>query len=123
MLSKPNQFVGAKKKGSNRRILLDWLQFFIMGLATWRIASLISNEQGPFYIFERIRERAGECYLPDGTRIATAMLGKLLQCLDCVSVHIGIFWFVVYFFVPNLWIMSIPFALSAMAIIWEKVVE
>ena len=32
--------------------------FFYLSLAAWRLASLVANEDGPWQIFKRIRQRA-----------------------------------------------------------------
>lgn len=63
--------------------MTDLIQFVAVGLAGWRVASLLVQEDGPFEIFARLRravglERVGE--LPSG------FLPDLLSCVWCASV-------------------------------------
>jgi hypothetical protein len=51
-----------------------WLRLPIAVLAVWRLAHLVSSEDGPFDAITRIRLKAG-----DGS------LGKLLDCPFCLS--------------------------------------
>jgi hypothetical protein len=76
-------------------------------LATWRISSLLVNEDGPFEIFDTIR-------------VVFDRL-KVFQCLWCTSVWIGTIVTVGYFFNPTLttWIL-LPFTISAGAILVDK---
>lgn len=60
------------------------LDFLLVGLATWRLSSLILYEEGPFAIFERVRTRAGVNRPGEVTSLAT-----LFSCMWCMSVWIG----------------------------------
>ena len=51
------------------------LEFLIGTLAAWRIAALLTREDGPFGVFARLRARAG-----------SGEVGRGLQCLYCTSV-------------------------------------
>jgi len=84
------------------------LQLIILALATWRISSLITDEGGPFQIFERWRN------------FATNYTG-LFDCIWCFSVWMGTLITIAYFIWPyyTFW-LSVPFALSAIAIALEK---
>jgi hypothetical protein len=87
-----------------------------MGLATWRVASIIANEAGPFDVFQRIRLWAGE-YEDKGVRTASTWYGKGIQCIYCISVWCGLFFFGLYLLRSlNLWLIAVPFALSTIAI-------
>lgn len=77
----------------------------LMALATFRLASLLADEPGPFNLFGIIRFHApGE-------------LGKMLDCVWCSSVWIGLGFTVLYYLWPEgtFWI-ALPFALSATAV-------
>lgn len=50
----------------------------ILGLAAWRLAFLITQEDGPFNVFYRLRQRFPE----DGH----GRIGDLLNCVYCMSV-------------------------------------
>lgn len=54
------------------------LRFAVASLATWRVAHLVVEEDGPFDLVVRLRQRAG-----DGA------LGALLDCFFCSSVWAG----------------------------------
>lgn len=89
---------------------LEWLQFWIAGLAAYRITVLIARDLGPFGIFKWLRARK--------------RLGGLASCPYCVSVYTGCFTAI------SLWgsdvVMPIPLwillalALSSVAIILDR---
>ena len=56
---------------------LEWLQWWIAGLAAYRITVLIARDLGPFGIFKWLRARK--------------RLGGLASCPYCVSVYAGAF--------------------------------
>lgn len=78
-----------------------------MALATWRIASLFTGEEGPFSIFANLRE--------------VVTWGGVLDCLWCFSVWVGIVLAVAYYFYPvvTYW-LCLPLALSGAAIIADR---
>ena len=90
----------------------------VIGLATWRISSLLSREDGPFYIFSRIRHVAGVEYDINSKPIPKNELSRGLLCLWCSSIWVAIAFCLVYFLWP-LWtvMMLMPFAVSTIAII------
>lgn len=59
------------------------MQVVIVGLAGWRLASLLVHEDGPFGIFLRIRTAAG---VPEGVDIIEGFWALLLSCVMCTSV-------------------------------------
>jgi hypothetical protein len=50
-------------------------RFALGALATWRLAHLLSEEDGPADVVVRLR-----------TRVGTGPLGQLMDCFACVSV-------------------------------------
>jgi hypothetical protein len=52
--------------------------FLLAALATWRLAHLLTREDGPYGLLARLRARAG-----DGA------VGRALQCLYCTSVWVA----------------------------------
>jgi len=97
-------------------------EVLVLGLATWRLASLLANEYGPFDVFARLRSFLGVVYnehsLPEGSN----WLAKGVICVLCNSVWIGTFWAALYFVWPDSWWLALPFALSTVAIITEQYV-
>ncbi len=51
-----------------------WFRLLLAVLATWRIAHLIANEDGPFDLIVRLRTLAG-----------IGMFGRLMDCPYCLS--------------------------------------
>ncbi len=53
-------------------------RFGLASLATWRLAHLLAEEDGPFDAVVRIRQRLG-----------SSVLGDMMDCLYCLSVWIA----------------------------------
>lgn len=99
---------------------MDWFSFVILALVTWRVSSLLVNEDGPFYVFERIRARVGvQNHTVDNQRF----LAQVLSCLWCCSIWVGAFWTLLLFLLPQSIWLAIPFALSAGTIFLAKMLE
>lgn len=104
----------------------DMLQLLILGLATWRISSLLVNETGPGDIFVKVREEFGFTHgfdkeiliIPDG------FWGDLLSCVWCCSLFVAAGWVLFYILLPGLatW-TALIFALSTMAVLVQCVTE
>jgi hypothetical protein len=58
---------------------MDWFLFIITVLAVWRLAHLLSKEDGPFDIIFLIRQKAG-----------AGFFGSLLDCFYCLSIWIAL---------------------------------
>jgi hypothetical protein len=55
------------------------IRFALGALATWRVAHLIAEEDGPADVVVRLRRRAGD-----------SQLGAAMDCLYCLSVWIAL---------------------------------
>jgi hypothetical protein len=87
------------------------MSLLIAALAVWRISSLLSEEYGPYDIFERLR-----------TKTAGTQLGKALKCFYCISVWVALPF--TYLFASNaLDVMTFTLALSALAILFQGIVN
>jgi hypothetical protein len=53
-------------------------RFALASLATWRVAHLLAEEDGPFDAVVRLRSRAG-----------SGLLGDLMDCFYCLSVWVA----------------------------------
>ena len=84
------------------------LDFVILALATWRLASLFANESGPFSIFKIFREWICNKY---------PGIGEGLTCEWCNSVWFGTLITVAFFFLGGVvvWV-CLPLALSTVTI-------
>jgi len=103
-------------------VTFTYLLIFI--LATWRISSLLVKEDGPFFLFKRLRERSGIQHDENGDvfMVPESFLAGVLSCVWCSSMWVAIGWFAFWLAWPDVAVMSaIPFAISAGSIFLEKV--
>lgn len=100
------------------------LDFLILALAAWRVTSLLVEEDGPFYILERLRFKLGMRYDENSRRVATNEIARGFECVWCLSVWVGGLMAVLYWIAPRAALMlAFPFALSAAAIMVEEFVN
>lgn len=92
---------------------MNWFSFVVLALATWRVSSLLVNEDGPFGIFDRIRS----LHEPD------SQVAEVLSCVWCTSIYVGAFWTILFFVSPLALWFAIPFALSCITIVVHLFVE
>lgn len=97
--------------------------FFYLSLAAWRLASLVANEDGPWYIFKRMRQRADDwCQRYKFCR--ELGLSELFSCEWCNSVWIGTILTLLYLWIgETILYLALPLALSTVVIIIKYVVE
>ncbi len=102
---------------------MNGLEFIVIGFATWRIASMIAVETGPAGVFEWFRDKVGIEYDERSIPVATNFIGEGLMCVWCNSVWIGLAFTGLWYWQKAIaLILSLPFALSALAIIVEEIV-
>lgn len=103
---------------------MELTKLLIYALAVWRISSVFVNEDGPFDVFLKIRTRiAGIGYDEFGkmSMIPGNILAGILSCVWCCSVWVGFFFTLFWFIFPTIsLIFAVPFALSALAIGYNK---
>jgi hypothetical protein len=102
---------------------MTFFALIVLGLATWRISALLSREAGPFRIFEKIRILSGIKHDGDGSvfYIPPRFFAELLSCVWCVSIWVGTAWYLFWLLTPTFCVaIAIPFALSAVAILLDK---
>lgn len=81
----------------------------IVGLAGWRLAALLSYEEGPWGISARLRRWLGadseiDLSVPAADIAEPGFLGKLLSCVWCLSPYAAvIFWglWEVHWYIPG----------------------
>jgi len=66
----------------------------LLAIATWRLSSLIRDEDGPYDIFDRFRNYAGitEVWDIDGERELLSngtLLADIIKCFWCLSVWVA----------------------------------
>lgn len=97
----------------------------ILALATWRLASLLANEQGPWRMFHHIRVLLGaDCPEDGGECHSTNTLTVGLLCEWCNSVWFGTLLTVGYRVMGEtiIWLV-LPLALSTCAIVIKYTVQ
>lgn len=98
------------------------MHYLIMALATWRISAMLSYEDGPGFIFKKLRQALGFLYYDNDDTVVEpdTFLGSLFGCVWCLTVWIGIVIWISYILWPDVIYPLVPFALSAGAIIVER---
>jgi len=93
------------------------MDFIILALATFRISSLIADEDGPFGLFEWIRSKIGVQRDDKGKAYGTNNFAVGLVCQWCNSIWIGVVLMLLYMYSKQitLWV-AFPLALSAVAL-------
>ncbi len=89
---------------------MDIITLLILSLACWRLTSLLVNEyeQGPYQSLIKFREWAME-------------YTDVFECIYCTSIWIGLGITVIYLISPAvITILCLPFALSALTLVWDK---
>lgn len=97
--------------------------FFYVSLAAWRLASLLANEDGPWQMFRRLRERAE--YWCNKYRFCREFgIHELITCEWCNSVWIGAGLTLLYLWIGDaILYLAMPLALSTVVIIIKYVVQ
>lgn len=90
------------------------LNLLVDGLAVWRVASMFVNEEGPFGIFEKLREITGVEHDADGKAVSAPAYNPLV-CVLCTSVWVAPVMLLMPAFVRRV------FAVSAIACLLEQV--
>lgn len=104
----------------------ELLSLLLLSAAVWRISYMLVWEDGPYYIFNSVREFVGVRYDIDLNRKIDSnpmlpkwrnSLAELFNCVYCMSVWVSILVYIVYLFKPFLAVaLAVPFALSTGAI-------
>lgn len=88
-----------------------------MALATFRISSLIADEDGPFGLFDWLRGMAGVRRDDKGKTYGTNKFAVGLTCLWCNSIWVGVAWTLAYLWSRDVAIWAcFPLALSTVAL-------
>ncbi|KKM96616.1 hypothetical protein LCGC14_1176320 [marine sediment metagenome] len=87
-------------------------EVIIIGLAAWRLASLLVFEDGPFAVFARLRQRVG---LDDEGEIGR--VAELLSCIWCTGFWMAVIMAGLWVVVP--WVVMV-FAAAAVVLAAER---
>jgi hypothetical protein len=100
--------------------------FLAFCLATWRISSLLTGEDGPGLAFRKLRELAGIEHDDEGNieRVPEKFFAGVLSCIWCCSIWAALGWVVLWLISPKTaHKMAMVFAFSAGAIAVDRVVK
>jgi hypothetical protein len=87
--------------------MLNFVTLLILSLATWRISSLLTQEDGPWLVFQKIRDR-------------THSITTVLECVWCLSIWVAASLVIIVYFFPEAVILFTPFAISTVAILVDR---
>lgn len=96
----------------------------MLGLATWRLTSLLSIERGPKDVFVKLRELMGITHYDSGIpfEYPDKFWAQLFSCVWCLSVWVAGTMVLLYIFLPNIAIyFSLWLGLSTITILLNKV--
>lgn len=106
----------------------DWwsvspMDLVLLGLATWRLTSLLIQEDGPWDFLARFRHWLGVRYDERSLPYGLNTLAALFTCMWCGSVWTGGVLAVAYWVLPSLTLMvCLPLALSAIGLLLNRMV-
>lgn len=107
----------------NKEYLMTISTFFYLSLAAWRLASLVANEEGPWMMFKRLRQRA-EQWCNKYRFCREFGVYELFSCEWCNSVWIGAGLTILYLWIGDaILYLALPLALSTVVIIIKYVVQ
>lgn len=99
---------------------IDLVGFAVLVLASYRMAILAADvdEGGPWNILARLRRLVGVTLDDYSQPYGTTMVSRMILCVYCNSIWIGLFWTLVYFIFGSLAIwLALPLALSGGAVL------
>jgi len=67
----------------------EWVRWVLAALSCYRLAQLVTLDDGPGDVFLRLRERAGVYQYGDDGRPATS-LGRFLACPFCIGLWLAL---------------------------------
>ena len=108
---------------NHKENLMTFSTFIYLSLAAWRLASLVSNEDGPWMIFKRLRAQA-EVWCKKYRFCREFGIYELFSCEWCNSVWIGAGLTLLYLLIgETISYLALPFALSTVVIVIKYVVQ
>lgn len=96
------------------------IPFLINVLLTWRLSSLLVNEQGPGDVLGLFRDKVGVAFDEQSKPYAKNIVAEILLCIWCTSVWVG--WGVALVMRDTNWLAN-GLAYSAGAIVIERIVK
>jgi hypothetical protein len=103
-------------------LLLMLFIFMACSLAAWRVSRMFVWDNGPFHIFQKIRDLVGVKYDDRSRRYGETWLAELFACMGCMSVWIGLLFGLIFFHYDIHWYgyLVISFGLSTVAMFIDR---
>lgn len=104
----------------------SWIDLLVYGMALWRFSHMVVQERGFLDIFLRFRRAVGIVHDDNGipTMTLDSNLARLFNCVWCTSMFFAIpYGLGIYLFADAAWWLSLPFALSGLAIFINKRIQ
>lgn len=102
------------------------VELLILVLATWRITSLVVEESGPWFIFERFRHLVGvrvDKTYPN-LKYGRNEFARGLLCFYCSSLWVGVLLSLLYILdSSSVVVLLLPFSLSGGSILVSRVLD
>jgi hypothetical protein len=100
------------------------MDFLILALATFRISSLIADEDGPLGLFEWTRSKMGVRRDEKGENYGTNNFAVGLVCQWCNSLWIGIVLAILYMWLKEMIVfVCLPLSLSAVTMVISRYIN
>lgn len=117
----------------NINVDISIIHLLILALATWRLSSLLVDEDGLFNMFEKLRTWVGVRYtkgetgeleqvVPDDLSCIRKTVGKWLTCRWCCSLWVGAVLTVVCIAWSSVVYIVLPWSISTLAIIIDALI-
>lgn len=107
--------------------MIELLAFFAIPLAVWRLSNMLADteQSGPLALLDWIRLHAGVKFDEHSMPYAeNGSFGQMLICVYCNSIWIGILFTIgLIINIQVTTIVSLPFALSAIAIFVQEIIN
>ncbi len=95
------------------------IDLLVQGLALARLLRLLTEEEGPYKVFEKMRAAVGIDKF--GAHDENRMLAGLFSCYWCLSIWVGTVVFIAYKFVPSvIYILAIAMLGSLLNALADK---
>jgi len=91
------------------------------GIAAWRVAFLLVEEDGPFELGDKLRHLVGVRHDVYSNRYSERELGKLFLCVKCMSIWLAVLFILLHSATPIFSVLCLPIAISGVASLWPSI--
>lgn len=96
---------------------MSLVDFVVLALATWRVSSIVSQEDGPWGVYGRLRYVLGVRQGQNLEDYPANVLGEQVMCMWCIPGLVALGWTLAYWIAGEAAVLAaLPFALWAVAV-------